>query len=85
MLPNDLLDRVRKAISQELEVPLESLSDSASLRSKGLDSVAAATIVFRLESELGLEIDIRRLAGIDSIQALKDFLLKEFSQKGSFA
>jgi acyl carrier protein len=31
-------------------------------------------IVFALETELGVEIDIRRLAGIDSIDDLKRLL-----------
>ena len=72
MHPEPLLRKIRAAISQELEIPVESLVDSASLREEyGLDSVAAVNIVFALETELGFEIDIRRLAGVDSIDDLK--------------
>jgi len=72
MNPEPLLRKIRAAISDELEIPAESLVDSASLREEyGLDSVAAVNIVFALETELGFEIDIRRLAGVDSIDDLK--------------
>jgi acyl carrier protein len=75
MDPEPLLRKIRAAISHELEIPVESLTDDASLREEyGLDSVAAVNIVFALETELGVEIDIRRLAGIDSIDDLKRLL-----------
>jgi acyl carrier protein len=53
-----LLQRIREAVCRELELPLEALIDSASLRRDyGLDSVAAVNITFALESELGIAID----------------------------
>jgi acyl carrier protein len=70
-----LLQRIREAVCRELEIPLESLLDNASLkRNYGLDSVAAVNITFALESDLGIPIDIRRLAGVDSIDDLRQLL-----------
>jgi len=79
---SELLDKIRQEIVRELEITDEVLSDSASLREAyGMDSVAAVTIVFRLENELGLEIDIKKLAGIDTIEQLRALLVKELSEK----
>ncbi len=79
---SDLLDKIREEIVRELEIPSARVSDSASLRKEyGMDSVAAVTIVFRLENELGLEIDIKKLAGIDTIDQLRALLVKELSEK----
>jgi acyl carrier protein len=70
-----LLRRIREAVCRELELPEHGLVDSASLkRDYGLDSVAAVNITFALESELGIPIDIRRLAGVDSIDDLRRLL-----------
>jgi acyl carrier protein len=75
-----LLKRIRDEIIQELEIRSEDLRDTASLRSYGMDSVAAVTIVFRLEAELGVEIDIRKLAGVDTIDELKAVIDREISE-----
>jgi acyl carrier protein len=70
-----LLRRIRQAVCRELELPEDSLVDSASLkRDYGLDSVAAVNITFALESEFGIPIDIRRLASVDSIDDLRHLL-----------
>jgi acyl carrier protein len=67
---------VRQVIAEELEIPSESLRNDRSLRDEyGLDSVAAVNIIFALESHLGLTIDVRQLASVDSIDDLKDLLL----------
>jgi acyl carrier protein len=77
-----LLQKIREEIARELEVPIETLSDSASLREAyGMDSVAAVTIVFRLENELGLEIDVKKLAGINTIDQLRVLIAKELFDK----
>ena len=77
-----LLQKIREEIARQLEVPIETLSDTASLREAyGMDSVAAVTIVFRLEHELGLEIDIKKLAGINTIDQLRVLIAKELSDK----
>ena len=79
---SDLLQKIRDEIVRELEVPPETLVDDASLRKTyGLDSVAAVTIVFRLENELGLDIDVRKLAGVDTIDQLRDLLETELAEK----
>ena len=82
MLVTELLQRIREAIARELEIPLESLLDDVSLRQGyGLDSVAAVNIVFRLENDLAFDIDIRKLAGIDTINQLKELVARELSVK----
>lgn len=74
-----VLQTVRKAICQELEIEPAALDDRASLRRDyGMDSVAAVNIIFFLEKELDLEIDVRRFATVDSIVDLKR-VLKESS------
>jgi acyl carrier protein len=83
MEPEVLLEKIRDAISRELEIPASSLVDNASLRHQyGLDSVAAVNIVFALETQLGIEIDIRELAAVDSIDDLRDLLYSRGSQQG---
>jgi acyl carrier protein len=75
-----LLQKIREQIVRELEVEPEDLRDTVSLRSYGMDSVAAVTIIFRLESALGIEIDIRKLAGVDTIDDLKAVIERELSE-----
>jgi len=83
MEPEVLLDKIRETISRELEIPISSLVDDASLRQQyGLDSVAAVNIVFALETQLGIEIDIRELATVDSISELRRFLYSGIHRQG---
>jgi acyl carrier protein len=83
MEPEVLLDRIRDAISRELEVPVSSLTENASLRNQyGLDSVAAVNIVFALETQLDIAIDIRKLASVDSIAELRDLLYSGILRRG---
>jgi acyl carrier protein len=83
MEPEVLLDKIRETISRELEIPISSLVDDASLRQQyGLDSVAAVNIVFALETQLGIEIDIRELAIVDSISELRRFLYSGIHRQG---
>jgi acyl carrier protein len=78
-----LLQKVREAISRELEIDPQSLADDASLRTEyGLDSVAAVSIIFFLEKELGVEIDLKAFVGVDSINDLKLLLIRDFGKKG---
>lgn len=75
MTTEQLVSLIRAAIADELEIPVSSLSDEGSLRTDyGLDSVAAVNIVFALETRLGLEIDIKQFAVIDSIRELSKIL-----------
>lgn len=73
-----LLQKARDAISRELEIESGALTDHASLRADyGLDSVAAVNILFAIESELGFSIDIKRFAGVDSINDLRRLLAEQ--------
>ena len=75
MTTEQLVSLIRSTIADELEIPVTSLSDEGSLRMDyGLDSVAAVNIVFALETKLGLQIDIKRFAAIDSIRELSQIL-----------
>ena len=82
MDPTCLLRKIREEIVRELELQPEHLTDTDSLRDYGMDSVAAVTIIFRLESELGIDIDVRKLAGVDTIEGLKLVISREFSEQG---
>jgi acyl carrier protein len=83
MEPEVLLDTIRETISRELEIPISSLVDDASLRQQyGLDSVAAVNIVFALETQLGIYIDIRELANLDSISELRKLLYSGILRQG---
>jgi acyl carrier protein len=78
-----LLHKIRAAISTELEIDSGRLSDYASLRRDyGLDSVAAVNILFALESDLEVSIDIKRFAGADSIEDLRRLLAPQFEPTG---
>jgi acyl carrier protein len=82
MEPEAVIHKIRSVISQELEVDLSTLLDNASLRKEyGLDSVAAVNIIFALEKDLGLEIDTRQLAYVDSIDDLKVLVAAQFGEK----
>lgn len=82
MKAETLVEAIRAAISQELEIDPRSMVDDASLRREyGLDSVAAVNIVFALERDLGLEIDMKQLARIDSINELIGLLARELTKK----
>jgi acyl carrier protein len=82
MEPEAVIHKIRSVISQELEVDLSSLLDNASLRKEyGLDSVAAVNIIFALEKDLGLEIDTRQLAHVDTIDDLKVLVAAQFGEK----
>ena len=79
-----VIQKIRSVISQELEVDPASLLDSASLREEyGLDSVAAVNIIFALEKDLGLEIDTKQLAHVDSIDDLRVLVAAQFGEKSS--
>ena len=83
MEPEVLLNKIREAISRELEIPTSSLADDASLRNQyGLDSVAAVNIVFALETQLDIAIDIRKLANVDSIAELRNLLYGGILRRG---
>lgn len=80
MNPEFVIDAVRKAISRELEIDPAELRDDASLRRQyHLDSVAAVNIIFDLERALDIDIDVRTLAGIDSIDDLKALVAEIYS------
>ena len=75
-----LIETIRRIIATELELPVESLDDSASLREAyGLDSVAAVNVIFALENTFGVAIDIRKIAAIRSINDLKSALSEDES------
>jgi acyl carrier protein len=82
MNPEAIIQKIRSVISQELEIDPVSLVDSASLRREyGLDSVAAVNIVFTLERDLALEIDMKQLVSVDSVDDLKVLVTNEFIKK----
>ena len=84
MEPEAVIQKIRSVISQELEVDLASLLDNASLREEyGLDSVAAVNIIFALEKDLGLEIDTKQLAHVDSIDDLRVLVVAQFGEKNN--
>lgn len=81
MTLEDLVTVVRSMIARELDVEVESLDDSQSLRQfYGLDSVAAVNIVFGLEELLGRTLDVRDFADLDSINAIRTHLGKHHQQ-----
>jgi acyl carrier protein len=78
-----ILTKVREAISRELEIEPGTLTDQASLRKVyGLDSVAAVNIIFFLERELNVEIDIKQFVGVDSIDDLRGLLARSMTGEG---
>jgi acyl carrier protein len=77
MDPDALVELVTKVVAEELEIPLGSLRETGSLRNDyGLDSVAAVNIIFALETKLGVTVDMRELASVDSIQDIRELLSK---------
>ena len=72
-----LIALVKEVVARELDLTADAIGNSKSLRAEyGLDSVAAVNIVFALENQLGVVIDMKALASVDCIDDLHRLLAK---------
>ena len=68
---------VKDVVARELDLSTDAIENEKSLRAEyGLDSVAAVNIVFAIENELGVLIDMKDLASVDCINDLHRLLAK---------
>lgn len=67
-MPRNATDLIVRVIAIELETSEEEVRAAASLRSDlGMDSIAAANVLFSLEEELGVELDLDEVETLDSV------------------
>src|ERR1051326_5833238 len=72
-----LVELVRNVVASELEIDVNSIANDKSLRlCYGLDSVAAVNIVFSLENQLDVTIDLKDIVAVDCIDDLRQLLTK---------
>ena len=61
-------DLIVQVIAIELETTEAEVRAAASLRNNlGMDSIAAANVLFSLEEELGVELDLDEVESLDSV------------------
>lgn len=61
-------DLIVRMIAIELETTEDQVRTAGSLRNDlGMDSIAAANVLFSLEQELGVELDLDEVEGLDSV------------------
>lgn len=72
----NLSERIRDIIAIELQVERDRVVSSARLRADlGMDSIAALNILFAAEEAFGLPaIDVKSLAGINTVEEVESFL-----------
>ncbi|MBM4242679.1 MAG: acyl carrier protein [Deltaproteobacteria bacterium] len=67
-------------IALELGIELEVVRGAGSLRKEiGMDSVAAANILFALEARYGVEVDLDGALSVDSVEDVVELLLAAMS------
>lgn len=67
-MPPDRSDVVVRVLSVELEVSADEVRAARSLRNDlGMDSIAAANVLFHLEEEFGVELDLEAADRLDSL------------------
>ena len=75
----DLIETIRKLIADELEIPIQNILDNRSLRGEyGLDSVAAVNVIFALETQLGISVDVKDIVNVDTINDLRQLIQRRF-------
>lgn len=71
MTPPEIMDTVARLVAIELRIPEEKVRRCRSLRKDlGMDSIAAANVLFALEQEYGVEIRLDEVEGLDNIEAV---------------
>jgi len=67
----DPTDLIVEVLAIELHKTNEEVRAARSLRGDlGMDSIAAANVLFSLEEELGLELDLEDVEGLDSLSEI---------------
>jgi acyl carrier protein len=68
---DDMAAVVVRLISVELKVTEERVRSASSFRHDlGMDSIAAANILFSLEEEYGIELELDNVESLDNLEAL---------------
>ncbi|MBM4268899.1 MAG: acyl carrier protein [Deltaproteobacteria bacterium] len=67
-MPADAVDTVVRLIAIELEMPEDRVRSATSLRGElGMDSIAAANVLFAIEEELGVELVLEDVEHLDDV------------------
>ncbi|MCX8026501.1 MAG: phosphopantetheine-binding protein [Thermodesulfovibrionales bacterium] len=65
---DDILDRVKRIVADELEVDVSEISDDSSISELGGDSLKALSIISALEAEFDITIPDEEISHINSIK-----------------
>ena len=80
-MSQDIGERVRTIIADELRVPVERISLDATFESLKIDSLSAITIVTTLEDEFGIEIPNEEATKVKDVQGVISSLQQAMAKK----
>jgi len=81
----DLTRELHESISRICEIPLDVVSDDATLEALGVDSLASAEIMTDMEIRVGRDLPVdalRRLAGARTVGDVSTVLQQSFGELG---
>ena len=80
----DALETVVRALAIELNVPEERIRAARSLRTElGMDSIAAANVLFAIEEELGVELALEDVEQLDDVAEIARVVQRVWPTPGS--
>lgn len=80
MKRDELLTFIKKAISEETDVPIEQIEESQAFINMGLDSLSSIVILNKIEDQFHVELNPIYFWDYPTLGAFTDFLLKEHIQ-----
>lgn len=81
-MSQDIGERVRTIIAEEMRVPLERVPIDATFESLKIDSLSAITIVTTLEDEFGIEIPNEEVTQVRDVRGVIASLEQALAKKG---
>ena len=81
--PGRLLARITEAISEHTDVDASTLSADTRLDSLDVSSFDFLEIVFQIEEEFGVQLDINTMEGIATIGELAEITLRQIDSSSS--
>lgn len=83
-MPADALETVVRLLAIELQVPEERVRSASSLRGElGMDSIAAANVLFSIEEELGVELVLEDVEHLDDVAEIARVVRRARPTSGS--
>lgn len=76
---SETLDRIKKVVAEQLEVPMGDIKIESSLKELGADSLDAVELVMAIEEEFGISIPDEEAEKLLTIKQILDKILDEFA------